>query len=59
MELLATVHWVATHEEDVHGLKGVIEAVHRWSARKRRGMKPGHIEAAWRRLSEQGWLGAA
>jgi hypothetical protein len=56
MELLATVHWVATREPRAATLEQAVEAVRAWSPRKRELMKPGHIEAAWRRLEEQGWL---
>ncbi|MGH1440799.1 MAG: type II toxin-antitoxin system antitoxin DNA ADP-ribosyl glycohydrolase DarG [Cellvibrionaceae bacterium] len=58
MELLSTVHWVATQEaEDLGSLsiEQIIDKVHEWSPRKAE-MKPAHIVAAWQRLSEQGWL---
>ncbi len=56
MELLSTVHWVAT--QDMNGVtdtEKLVEQVHRWSERKAQ-MKPAHIKAAWVRISEQGWL---
>lgn len=59
MELLATVHWVATHDMDApraRNLEQAIAAVHAWSARKRDLMKPGHIAAAWERLAGLGWI---
>jgi O-acetyl-ADP-ribose deacetylase (regulator of RNase III) len=56
MELLATVHWVATHAAEPSTLEQVIVGVQDWSDRKRREMKPGHIEAAWHRLREHGWI---
>lgn len=59
MELLASVHWVATHEPGVQSLNDAIVAIHAWNDRKRQLMRPEHITAAWRRLHEQGWLGAA
>ncbi|WP_299493418.1 macro domain-containing protein [uncultured Shewanella sp.] len=57
MELLSTVHWVATQEYDNKPLTcdEVINGVHGWNARKA-NMKPAHIVAAWDRLREQGWL---
>ncbi|OOF11729.1 Appr-1-p processing protein [Salinivibrio sp. PR5] len=57
MELLSTVHWVATQECGDKPLSSddVINGVHRWNARKA-NMKPAHILAAWNRLKEQGWL---
>jgi O-acetyl-ADP-ribose deacetylase (regulator of RNase III) len=59
MELLATVHWVATQQPVAKDLTAVIEAVHGWSPRKQKLMKPGHIGAAWNRLVEFGWLQTA
>jgi len=57
MELLATVHWVATHGE-AGSLQSVVAGVQSWNDRKRRLMKPEHIEAAWNRLHNQQWLSA-
>ncbi|MGF1688800.1 macro domain-containing protein [Photobacterium japonica] len=57
MELLSTVHWVAT-QECPHGdvqLDDVITKVHAWSERKAK-MKPAHIKAALTRLQEKQWL---
>ncbi len=56
MELLATVHWVATHEPDVNTLDQAIIAVHSWNTRKATIMQPAHVRAAWDRLTEQGWV---
>lgn len=56
MELLATVHWVATHEPNMHTPEQVVSAVHAWNERKARIMQPNHVRAAWNRLSEQRWL---
>jgi O-acetyl-ADP-ribose deacetylase (regulator of RNase III) len=56
MELLATVHWVATRE----GATTADEAVTRtyaWNRRKRM-FRSEHIGKAWNILGEQGWLGA-
>ena len=56
MELLASVHWVATHsEERATDPESTIEAIHRWTERKQRAMKPEHIRIAWQRLYEGGW----
>lgn len=55
MELLATVHWVATHE----GAKSeadALAAVRAWNERKKALMAPEHVAAAWRRLEQAGWL---
>jgi O-acetyl-ADP-ribose deacetylase (regulator of RNase III) len=56
MELLATVHWVATREPNVNTLDQAIMAVHSWNARKATIMQPAHVHAAWIRLAEQGWV---
>lgn len=56
MELLASVHWVATHEADVRSLGDAVAAVHAWNDRKRHLMKPEHIASAWKRLGDEGWL---
>ncbi|WNG26785.1 Appr-1-p processing protein [Cystobacter fuscus] len=57
MELLGTVHWVATHD-----LKGetspdlIVESIRRWSARKAAKMTPDLVAKAHQRLREQNWL---
>ncbi len=58
MELLASVHWVATHENvgatadpDV-----VAELVGAWNARKHRMMGPDHVAKAWSHLRDERWL---
>ena len=57
MELLATVHWLMKHRPDLaDDLEKTIQAAHSWSERKARVLKPHHIEIAWQRLKEQGWL---
>lgn len=50
MELLGTVHWVKANE-GAATLEQAVEAVGKWNARKRSLMKPGHVRAAWERLS--------
>ncbi len=57
MELLSTVHWVATHKKPKE-LKRLTSLVHRWSNRKRTVMKDEHIEIALERLKELGWINA-
>jgi O-acetyl-ADP-ribose deacetylase (regulator of RNase III)/uncharacterized protein YwgA len=61
MELLSTVHWVATHDADAaHSADAAIRAVHAWNERKATTMKPQQIRAAWEHMRERGWLvGAA
>ncbi len=57
LELLATVHWVATAEHATD-LGAVVAGTHRWGLRKHR-FTPKQIEQAWTRLGEQGWLNPA
>jgi len=55
MELLSTVHWVATHERADAPEKAVV-AVHKWNSRKKNMMKPKHISVAWHHLRENAWI---
>jgi O-acetyl-ADP-ribose deacetylase (regulator of RNase III) len=58
LELLASVHWVATAE----GRGGVIapelatKEVQSWTNRKGRLFTERHISLAWKRLCDEGWL---
>ena len=54
MELLATAHWVATHE-DAAGPEATVKAVHQWSERKR-AFSADQIQLAWEVLTSKGWL---
>lgn len=57
MELLATVHWVATKETNAAiNVEQAISLIHSWSERKRNLLAPQHIRKAWQRLSNQNWL---
>lgn len=55
MELLATVHWVATREQAQNPLQA-LECIQVWNPRKRQLMKLAHIEVAWQQLSNLGWI---
>lgn len=55
MELLATVHWVAT-QEGASTAEAAHAAVSAWNERKKKLMSPAHVEAAWLRLQQEGWL---
>lgn len=56
LELLSSVHWVMRGVSDARNQpEAAIAAVHRWSARKRRMLKPEHIIKAWHRLKELHW----
>lgn len=56
MELLATVHWVATYEQTEPNFEQVLSAVHSWNTRKAKIMQPAHVRAAMARLVEQDWM---
>lgn len=57
MELLATVHWVATKEiPSSSDLQICIDRIQKWNPRKKDIFLPQHIEIAWQRLKEQGWM---
>jgi O-acetyl-ADP-ribose deacetylase (regulator of RNase III) len=58
MELLASVHWVATVEDGDGRANGerAVELVHSWNERKRDTFRPEHIKIAWARLREEHWI---
>lgn len=57
MELLATVHWVAQENASAkENPETTITEVQAWSKRKREYFQPAHINLAWQRLREQGWI---
>lgn len=55
MELLATVHWVAT-KQGAGSAEEAIAKTYAWNDRKRM-FKERHLRIAWNVLAEQGWLG--
>ncbi|HNQ56171.1 MAG TPA: macro domain-containing protein [Candidatus Desulfobacillus denitrificans] len=56
LELLATVHWVATRE-GATSAEAVAAAVHDWNPRKKQ-FTPAQIRLAAQRLTESGWTTA-
>jgi O-acetyl-ADP-ribose deacetylase (regulator of RNase III) len=56
MELLSTVHWVGEHEGAAQSPQTALAAVQEWNMRKKKLMRAEHVEAAWDRLVEQGWM---
>jgi hypothetical protein len=54
MELLATVHWVATRDK-VPDADAAVAAIHDWNDRKRR-FSARQIALAWNVLASNGWL---
>ena len=56
MELLSSVHWIASHDPHVTSAPEAVRAVHAWNDRKRRMFALAHIEVAWNQLVSQGWV---
>lgn len=54
MELLATVHWVATRDE-AQTPEDAVKIVHDWNPRKKM-FEPRHIQLAWERLHKAHWV---
>jgi O-acetyl-ADP-ribose deacetylase (regulator of RNase III) len=57
LELLATVHWVAT-QEHAEDHESILRATYDWSPRKRQ-FTPSQIEIAEERLRSEGWLASS
>jgi O-acetyl-ADP-ribose deacetylase (regulator of RNase III) len=55
LELLATTHWAASREQ-AGDAQEATDAVRAWSPRKERLFTREHVELAWARLGEGGWL---
>ena len=55
MELLSTVHWVFK-EENTSSAEETFHKIQNWNQRKRDLIKPEHVEVAWNRLEQQGWV---
>jgi hypothetical protein len=55
LELLATTHWAALHG-GARGADDVSRIVGQWSSRKERLFTPEHVQVAWAKLDEGGWL---
>jgi O-acetyl-ADP-ribose deacetylase (regulator of RNase III) len=58
LELLATVHWVLTHDHDdlTTDSDALVQRVRSWSTRKGRLFTETHIRRAAHQLRKQGWL---
>ena len=56
LELLATTHWVATHQCQDGSTDCVVREVQAWSPRKGRMFGQAHITIAHQALRERGWL---
>ena len=54
MELLASVHWLTTHEEPIAvTAEQSIIGIQQWNQRKHKTFQPAHIEIAWQRLHSE------
>jgi O-acetyl-ADP-ribose deacetylase (regulator of RNase III) len=57
MELLATVHWLSQEDPIVKtDYQAAVRGFETWSRRKHEHFRPEHIQTAWERLHQQGWL---
>ena len=61
LELLATVHWIATQEDPLASeqCERAVCGVQAWSQRKSCLFGTRHIQKAWQRLRDQDWLQAS
>jgi hypothetical protein len=57
LELLATVHWLAKHQQ-VEDPAAARHGVANWNRRKARLMKTHQVDKAWERLASQHWIGS-
>lgn len=56
LELLSTVHWVMCNYSGASiDPEVAVEAVHDWSARKKKMMKSAHLKKAWHHLKKLSW----
>lgn len=58
MELLSSVHWIATHEAAAARREpgAALAGVAAWNDRKRRLFKSEHVKSAWEQLHKEHWL---
>lgn len=55
MELLASVHWVATKEGATNSAQA-LEKIQAWNSRKKQIMHASHVNSAWEKLVSSGWV---
>lgn len=55
MELLVSVHWVATHD-GAKSAEQALEKIHQWNPRKKEIMPEAHVTAAWKHLEKSHWI---
>lgn len=56
LELLSTVHWLATHENLGDAPTDILARVQAWNPRKAEMMKEQHVRTALAHLRDRGWL---
>jgi O-acetyl-ADP-ribose deacetylase (regulator of RNase III) len=57
MELLSTVHWVATQDiPHATDAEAALRAIRTWNTRKATLMSEEQVNSAWNRLTEHGWI---
>jgi O-acetyl-ADP-ribose deacetylase (regulator of RNase III)/uncharacterized protein YwgA len=58
LELLATIHWIATKEDEKAkvDVDAAITGLQNWNERKSKVFRPDHIRVAWQHLRDRGWL---
>lgn len=57
MELLSTVHWLAQENSEVKkDSRLAVKGFKSWSEHKKQTFHPSHIEVAWSRLRDEGWI---
>jgi O-acetyl-ADP-ribose deacetylase (regulator of RNase III) len=56
LELLASVHWIASEENNGVSVDVVKKRIRDWTERKASLFKERHIDIAWSRLNAEGWL---
>lgn len=57
MELLASVLWLSNEDPEIKkDYRKAVEGFARWNTRKKELFRPEHIQIAWQRLHQQGWL---
>lgn len=59
MGVLSSVHWVAERDDPpARTPSEAVAAVLAWNPRKAKMIAPRHVEKAWERLEQQGWISA-
>jgi O-acetyl-ADP-ribose deacetylase (regulator of RNase III) len=59
LELLSSVHWLATHAEPTAtDTQDAAAGMSRWNERKRTMFRQEHIPIAWNRLASENWIAA-